>query len=438
MSEMDKIIAKDKNYVAQVYDSHPIVFERGDAVHLIDKNGKRYIDCSGQYSACCLGHSNHELLDALRVQMERLISVNIMFLTEERALLAEKLAELAPGKLNKVLMGVTGSDANEFALKVAKFYKKGGKVLSFWRGFHGSTAGSAAATGKAESIQSNQYISSLLPQGFLHAPPPYCCRCDFGMTYPECDFQCLKYTENLIRHEAGDNLAAVMIEPIMAAGGIIIPPEGYLKKLREICDKYDALLIFDEVVTGIGRTGKMFACEHSGVVPDILVTRKALTGGYIPGSAVIMREDIGDFMDKIVLHGHTHTAYPLMCRSALTNLEIIQREGLCDHSAAVGEYFIDSLKRLASRIPLIGEIRGEGLLIGFEVLKDGKSNEPDFELGKKLFQEFLDRGLIVELESFKHLDTSVIVFHPPLILQKEHVDQIMDIIKASFKVLCRE
>lgn len=436
MSEMDKIIARDKSYVAQVYDSHPIVFERGDSVYLIDKNGRRYIDCSGQYSACSLGHSNHELLDALKEQMDRLISVNIMFLTEERAALAETLAELAPGRLNKVLMGVTGSDANEFALKVAKFYKRGGKVLSFWRGFHGSTAGSAAATGKAESIQSNQYISSLLPQGFLHAPPPYCCRCDFGMSYPECDFQCLKYTENLIRHEAGDNLAAVMIEPIMAAGGVIIPPEGYLEKLREICDKYDALLIFDEVVTGIGRTGTMFACEHSGVEPDILVTGKALTGGYIPGSAVIMREDIGAFMDKIVLHGHTHTAYPLMCRSALTNLEIIRREKLCDHSARMGEFLLNSLKKLSARIPQMGEIRGRGLLIGFEVVKDKGGNEPDYELGKKLFQDFLDRGLIVELESFRHLDTSVIVFHPPLILQKEHAERIMDIIKASFSSLC--
>ncbi|MCK5674016.1 MAG: aspartate aminotransferase family protein, partial [Spirochaetales bacterium] len=365
-------------------------------------------------------------------QMDRLISVNIMFITEERVELAKQLARIAPDGLNKVIMGVTGSDANEFALKVAKFYKKGGKVLSFWRGFHGSTAGSAAATGKAENIQTNQYISELLPQGFLHAPPPYCYRCDFGKEYPGCDLHCLKFLENLIKHEAGDNLAAVMIEPIMAAGGVIIPPEGYLEKLRELCNKYDALLIFDEVVTGIGRTGKMFSCEHWGVSPDILVTGKALTGGYIPGSAVIMREDIGEFMNKIILHGHTHTAYPLMCCSALANLKIIERDDLCSHVKIVGDYFLSNLKELGKEIPQIGEIRGKGLLIGFEVVENKVTKTPDYELGQKLSNRFLEKGLIVELESFRHLDTSVIVFHPPLIIKKEHIDSILRIIKESF------
>lgn len=426
------IIEKDKKWIAQVYDSYPIVFEKGESIFLIDKMGKKYIDCSGQYSACSLGHNNRELVDALKKQMDRLISVNIMFITEERVELARQLARIAPKGLNKILMGVTGSDAIEFALKVVKFYKKGGKIISFWRGFHGSTAGSAAATGKSESIQSNQYISELMPQGFLHAPPPYCYRCDFGKEYPGCDLHCLKFLENMIRYEAGENLAAIMIEPVMAAGGIIIPPDGYLKKLRELCDKYDALLVFDEVVTGIGRTGKMFACEHWDVTPDILVTGKALTGGYIPGSAVIMREDIGEFMDKIVLHGHTHTAYPLMCCSAVTNLKIIERDDLCSHVEAVGSYFLSSLKQLSNRIPQMGEVRGKGLLIGFEVVVDKVTRIPDYDLCQILFKSFLEKGLIVELESFSHLDTSVIVFHPPLIIKKDHIDSILGIIEESF------
>lgn len=429
---MNDIVCADRKWIAQVYDSNPIVFERGESVFLIDTDGKRYIDCSGQYSACSLGHNNKELKEAIKEQLDRLVSVNIMFVTQERVALAEMLARIAPKGLNKVLLGVTGSDANEFALKVVKYYKKGGKILSFWRGFHGSTAGSAAATGKAESIQSNSYISELLPQGFLHAPPPYCYRCDFDKTYPECNLYCLDFAEKLIKHEAGDHLAAIMIEPIMAAGGVIVPPDGYLKKLRQLCDKYDALLVFDEVVSGIGRTGKMFACEQWGVYPDILVTGKALTGGYIPGSAVIMRDDIGDFIHTIVLHGHTHTAYPLMCRSAIKNLEIIERENICSHVEAVGNYFISRLRELAEKIPHMGEVRGRGLLIGFEVVKDPASKIPDYELGKELFRTFLKNGLIVELESFRHLDTSVIVFHPPLIIEKGHVDAIIRIIQKSF------
>ncbi len=432
MSAMKQTIELDKRSVAQVYDSNPIVFERGESVYLIDQEGNRYIDCSGQYSACSLGHDNQELIEALHTQMKKLISVNIMFITEERVGLAEKLVSIAPNGLTKVLMGVSGSDANEFALKVAKFYKKGGKILSLWRGFHGSTAGSAAATGKAEAIQTDPHISELLPSGFVHAPPPYCYRCDFGKEYPSCEIHCLKFLENVIRNEANRNLAAILIEPIMAAGGVIIPPQGYMKRLREICDKYDALLIFDEIVTGIARTGKMFACEHWGIAPDILVVGKALTGGYIPGSAVIMREDIGNAMDKVVIHGHTHTAYPLMCRSAITNLDIIARDNLCAHVMNVGAYFISRLSTLSQRFSQIGDIRGMGLLIGFEVVTDQESRRPDFYLGKRLFRRLLEKGLIVELESFEHLDTSVIVFHPPLVIENRHVDSIISIIEEAF------
>ena len=356
-----------------------------------------------------------------------------MFVTEERAELAKTLSQIAPKGLEKVLFGCTGSDANEFALKLAKYYKGGGKIISFRRGFHGSTAGSAAATGKSETIQENTSIAELLPRGFLHSSPPYCYRCDFGKEPDSCGFQCLRFLEQTILHEGGDKIAAIITEPVFAAGGVIVPPEGFLKGLRELCDKYNALLIFDEVVTGFGQTGSMFACQQWDVVPDILVTGKALTGGYIPGSVVIARRDIGEAADKLTLHGHTHSCYPLMCASAQKNIEIILRDGLCERSASVGGYLISELRRLQNRFEAIGDVRGLGLLAGFELVKDRKTKEADYELGEKLFKTMLVKGLITELESRKNLENVVIVLHPPLITEKVHIDEAIGIIEESLE-----
>lgn len=430
---MYDVISEDREWFLQVYGSQPVVFRSGDGVFLRDTSGKQYLDFSAHFSSCSLGHNNRELIEALREQMDRLISVSPMFVTEERVALAKTLCRLAPKGLTKCVFGCTGSDANEFALKAAKYYRGGGKIISFWRGYHGATAGAAAATGKAETIQVEPRIAELLPRGFIHASPPYCYRCDFGRAYPSCDLFCLKFLETQIHHEGEDHIAALIIEPVLAAGGVIVPPEGYLPELRRLCDKYGILLIFDEVVTGIGRTGTMFACEHWDVTPDILVLGKALTGGYIPGSAVIVRQDIGNALNKLVLHGHTHSAYPLMCASASKNLEIIQRDHLCDHVRDVGMYLMRRLDELKAEFPVIGDVRGIGLLQGIEIVKDRDTKEPDHALGLALFKDFLSKGLVTELESRANLNNCVIVLHPPLITQKEHVDAAVDIMRRSFQ-----
>lgn len=425
-------IQKDRQYLMQVYSPEPIVMERGEGMYLHDKEGKAYLDFSAQFSSCSLGHGHRELTEAIEEQLHKVVSVTSMFVTEERAALAETLAGIAPPGLEKVLFGCTGSDANEFALKLAKYYQGGGKIISFRRGFHGSTAGSAAATGKSETIQENTSIAELLPRGFIHSSPPYCYRCDFGKEPAGCGLQCLNFLEQTILHEGGDKVAAVITEPVFAAGGVIVPPEGFLKGLRELCDKYNALLIFDEVVTGFGQTGSMFACEQWGVTPDILVSGKALTGGYIPGSVVIARRDIGEAADALTLHGHTHSCYPLMCAAAQKNIEIILRERLCEQAASVGSYLIGELRRLQDRFAAIGDVRGVGLLAGFELVKDRGTKEADYELGQRLFETMLSKGLITELESRKNLRNTVVVLHPPLITEKKHADEAIRIIEESF------
>ena len=430
---MRRVVELDRKYNVQVYSPEPIVFASADGMVIKDMDGKEYLDFSAQFSSCSLGHNNEEMIRAIEEQMRKLLCVTSMFVTEERVRLAQKLVDITPNGLDRVLLGCTGSDANEFALKAAKVYKGGGKIFSFWRGFHGSTGASAAATGKSETIQENTSISELLPRGFVHTSPAYCYRCDFGQKPEGCGFQCLQYLEKQILHEGGEKVAAVMTEPVFAAGGVIVPPKGYLPQLRALCDRYGALLIFDEVVTGFGQTGAMFACQHEHVTPDILVSGKALTSGYIPGSMVMMRADIGQKMDGLTLHGHTHSFYPGICAAAMKNIEIIQREQLVENAAAVGAYLHDGLLALMEKYPQIGDVRGLGLLQGFELVRDRESREAHYELGQTLFEIMLDNGLITELESRRNLENVVIVLHPPLITSKSDVDEALRIIDESMR-----
>ena len=420
----------------QCYTTDDIVFTRAEGVYMYDENDKAYLDFSGQFSSDSLGHANKEMVKAISDQLMKIANVTSCFATEERAALAEKLVEITPKGLDRVMLGVTGSDANEFALKAAKLYQGGGKIISFRRGFHGSTAGSAAATGKAETIQENAGIAELLPNGFVHSSPPYCYRCDFGKSVENCGFQCLKYLEQTILQEGGEKVAALITEPIFAAGGVIVPPSGFLKGVRELCDKYGILLIFDEVVTGLGQTGTMFACEHEHVVPDILVTGKALTSGYVPGSAVIMRKEIGEKLDQVMLHGHTHSCYPLACVAALKNIEIIERDHLVENSRIVGQYLHEQLKKLKEEFPEIGDVRGRGLLQGFEI-EDSPTGIDKWIFGQRLYEMMLANGLVTELESRKNLSNVVIVLHPALIVTEKDVNQAVAIVKDSL-MACRQ
>ena len=431
-----QVIEKDKKYLVQCYTTDDIVFTRAEGVYMYDENGKAYLDFSGQFSSDSLGHANKEMVKAISDQLMKIANVTSCFATEERAALAEKLIEITPEGLDRVMLGVTGSDANEFALKAAKLFRGGGKIISFRRGFHGSTAGSAAATGKAETIQENAGIAELLPNGFVHSAPPYCYRCDFGKCVEDCGFQCLKYLEQTILQEGGEKVAALITEPIFAAGGVIVPPPGFLKGVRELCDKYGILLIFDEVVTGLGQTGTMFACEYEQVTPDILVTGKALTSGYVPGSAVMMRKEIGEKLDQVMLHGHTHSCYPLSCTAALKNIEIIERDHLVENSRDVGQYLHEQLEKLKEEFPEIGDVRGRGLLQGFEI-EDSPAGLDKWTLGQRLYETMLTNGLVTELESRKNLSNVVVVLHPALIVTEKNVDQAVAIVKDSL-MECRQ
>ena len=396
---MQDYLAQDSKIVSQVYARDPLVISGGEGVFLYDINGKKYYDFSAHYSACSLGHNHPELIEAISKQLSTLVSVSAQFATRERVALAKRLISLSGGYYKKVLFGCTGSDAIEFALKAAKYYKGQGVIISFWRGYHGATAGSAAATGKAETIQTDSSIVSLLPSGFLHLSPPYCYRCDYKKEYPSCNLFCVDFIKKRVAYDGYNNVAAIITEPIQAAGGVIVPPSGYMDAIQKLCRELDALLIFDEVVTGFGRTGLLFACQHWDVYPDIMVVGKALTGGYIPGSAVLMTSGVGEAMDKLTLHGHTHSAYPLMCVSALKNIDIIENKNLSDNAARVGNIIIECLQKMMKKYSFIGDIRGMGLLIGIEIVQGCNSRQADYQMAYKLYSRLREAGIITELES---------------------------------------
>lgn len=415
-------ISLERQRYLQSYRSQPRSMAGGEGVYLTDDAGRRYLDFSAQFSAAAVGHAHPEMIEALTQELHRGVGITSQFVTEVRARLAERLCGLMPDGLDTCLFGVTGADAIEFALKVAKIVNGGGEILGFRRAYHGATAGAAAATGKRETIQRDRAIRQLLPSGFRHFSPPYCYRCDFDQAYPGCDLLCLRYLERQIRNVGAENVAAVIVEPVIAGGGVIVPPPGYLHDLVEFCQHEHVLVIFDEVVTGFGRTGAMFAFERAGVVPDVVVVGKALTGGYVPGSGVVVRREHKEVLDRYPLHGHTHSGYPLMCRAALTLIDLLERDSLPARAQRVGGYLGDQLAALKQVHPSIGDVRGVGLLWGVEIVRPG-TTEPDYEGASRLVELLLEEGLVVEAEIDAGLGTSILVMHPPLTLEEDHVEE---------------
>lgn len=426
-------LERDDRVISQVYSRDPLVMTRGDGMYLQDIDGKRYLDFSAHYSSCCLGHAHPKLNRVISEQLGIITSLSAQFSSRERVHLAEDLLAAAGHPYKKVLLGCTGSDANEFALKAAKVRSGGGAIVSFWRGYHGATAGSAAATGKAETIQTNTGIAELLPSGFLHVAPPYCYRCDYNKTFPECGLFCISFIRTRLAQDGISRPAGIIIEPVQAAGGVIVPPPGFAEALRALCTDLGCPLIYDEVVTGMGRTGKLFAFMHGPVRPDILVIGKALTGGYIPGSAVLMDRKTADAIDDLTLHGHTHSAYPLMCAAASATLEIIRDEDLCVNARNIGNFMLDELRLLQEQYEPLGDVRGIGLLIGLEIVKNRESRKPDHTLAEQIYTNLRNEGVITELESSPRLGSSVIVLHPPLIINREHAEDFIAILSRVLK-----
>ncbi len=426
------------------WSKHPLVMAKAEGVYYWDVAGKRYLDgISGIYVAS-VGHNNRRVIDAITAQYERarVLAANARHQPAGGAT-GQPAGGARPEDLSTVKFQTGGSEVTEAAIKLARQYHKltGSpgkyKIISRYQSWHGSTLGALSASG----LKSRRTVNEPLAPGFLHVFPPTCYRCPFGKSYPECGITCATIVESVVEMEDPSTVAAIMVEPIGHTGGVIDPPDEYLPILREICDRHNILLIFDEIITGIGRTGRMFAAETFGVTPDVLCIAKGMSGGYAPISAMICRERISRaFWGPIAenpgfVEGHTFEGNPISCAAGLAVLgEIIERD-LCGNARAQGARLRQRFEGLAQKYPEIGDIRGKGLFQAIELVKDRatKARFPDsLAVGVKVGRRALEHGLLCRF------DPHWIAFGPPLVVRAEEIDDMVAILDLSLGEILSE
>lgn len=415
---------------------------KGEGVRVTDSEGKTYLDGAAGWQFGAVGHGRVEIGDAIRNQIRDLAIVAPEFANIPAAKLAKKLAEITPANLTKIAFCNSGSEAVETALKIAKQYHmlngepKRHKVINRRGSYAGWTWACMSVGGVYRSAFS--YFEPMVPMA-LRVAPPYCYRCDYGLSYPACELQCAKEIECVILNEGPENISAVLGEPISHSNYVAIPPNEYWPLIRSICDKYGVLLINDEVITGFGRTGKWFACQHWDYAPDIICFAKGMSSGYIPagGAAttakIAEKVESGPFMGLVSFP--TWGGNPVSSAGVLANIAIIERENLVDNSAKMGKYFLEGLKDRLSRHAIVGDIRGIGLLVGIELVADRKTKaffDPELNITYRLFEKMEGKGLLAR--DFE----STIIFTPSLCITKADLDEIIDITDEVIGELAKE
>ncbi len=417
----------------------PPVLVSGRGVRVVDVHGKSYLDGVGALEACAVGHHRQELIDAAVGQYQQLEFLDGFRWASVPAIeLAERLAHLAPGSLNKVFFSPGGSEAVETAIKIARqFHFLNGdphrfKVISRYGAFHGVTYGVMAVDGQYAGTRN--YMFEPLPGFGRFVQPPYHYRCRYCSHEPACTLDCAREIEYVIQCERPETVSAVIMDPVNVAIGVAVPPPEYLPMVRDICSRYGVLFIADEVITGFGRTGRMFCCEHWGVVPDIMTLSKAITSGYAPLGATVVRQEIADKFiggdEAILRHGQTFGGHPVSCAVALKNIEVIEREYLSGRAAELGPYLLAGLQSL-SRHPSFGEARGLGLVGGLEVVRDKTSRAGTVKLGLGLRQIARRNGLI----ALNVHPGNVMFVTPPLTITRGEIDEMIDIFDRSLNEL---
>ncbi|MBF0528178.1 MAG: aminotransferase class III-fold pyridoxal phosphate-dependent enzyme [Deltaproteobacteria bacterium] len=414
---------------------NPIIVDHAKGNYFYDTSGKQYLDFTSMFVYCNLGHADPRVIEAITQQANKLPTVASPFSTEVKARLARLLAEVAPGDINKSYFCTSGAEANEGAIKLARAATGKEKIIARYRSYHGSTYG-------AMSLTSDWRCWAFEPSipGVIHCLDPYCYRCPFGATYPACDLQCAKHVEDVIRFEGSKRIAGFVAETIVGANGIIVPPDGYWQKIREVCDKYGVLLICDEVMTGFGRTGKWFAIEHWGVVPDVITMAKGISSGYVPLGAMSVREWVAKlFEDRPYLHGHTYSNHPLAMAAGAATIEAYKADGLIERAVEMGEYLMNKTLELSDKHPSIGDVRGKGLFVGMELVKSRKTKEPiqdpSFEgpqplsAKMKVVAEAMKEGVYIMPGL-----VSVINLAPPLTISKSDIDYAMAVLDKALMI----
>jgi 4-aminobutyrate aminotransferase len=406
--------------------AYPLAVKRGQGVMVEDVDGNRYLDCAAGIAVCSTGHCHPRVVQAIQEQSSRLLHIcGADFYDPQYISLAERLANLVPGDHSKrVFLGNSGAEAVEAALKLARYNSERSRILAFLGAFHGRTMGAVSLTASKPVYHGG--FGPMLP-GITHVPYGYCYRCAYNLTYPSCDLACIGYIEDVLFARAipAEEVAAVFVEPVQGEGGYIVPPPGWLARLRALCDEYGILLVDDEVQAGMGRTGKMFAIEHWAVEPDILCTAKALGSG-LPIAAMVARDEVMDW--PVGAHGSTFGGNPVCCAAAHATLDVIEQEGLMENAVRVGEHLLGNLRDLAEESRLIGDVRGLGLMVAVELVKDKETKKPAKREADAVTQACFQRGLLV-----LPCGPSSIRFSPPLVITAEQADTAFGIFAEALK-----
>lgn len=412
------------------------IYVGGQGVRLTDIDGKEYIDAMSSGFCACLGYGNLELVEAARSQMAALHScpsfANRASLPEID--LARTLAETAPGDIARFMFTNSGSDADETAIKIVRWYwreqgKDKYKIISLKDAYHGATYGATSASSFPGFT--HKHFGPMLP-GFCQVQNPYCYRCPFGKSYPSCELACAQALEDLIEQEGSRTVGAFLAEPVESAAGTLVPPEEYWPRVMEICKKHDVLLIIDEVITGVGRMGRMWASEHWDIRPDIMVFSKGIASGYMPIAGVGITDEIYRGMtrsDTPFAHVYTYGGHPVSCAVAMKNIEILRRDNLIDRGAQMGLYLHDRLSRLQKRSPWVGDVRGRGLDFGIELVADKETRRPFDPVKKVGFvvkARLLEQGIIVG-----GFGPGNITLGPPLIITRDELDHVLDALERE-------
>ena len=398
----------------------PLPVAGAEGRHFWDYDGKRYLDFASQLVNVSIGHQHPKLVQAIKDQADRLCTIGPPMANDKRSELARLLAEVTPGDLVRSFFTNGGAEANENAIKLARWYTGRHKVIARYRSYHGATAGAVTLTGDPRRWPAEPGIP-----GVVRALDPYTYRCPAGHPDPCPVCTGAPHIEELIQYEGPDTIAAIILETVTGTNGIIVPPDGYLRSVREVCDRHGIVLILDEVMAGFGRTGRWFACDHWDIVPDIITMAKGINSGYVPLGAMTISEAISDWVvDRPFAGGLTYSGHPLACAVAVASIEAFREEGIVENAAAMGDVLAVELPKLAERHPSIGDVRGLGLFWGVELVRNRETKEmlvPFNASGDaaapvvRLAKAAMERGL------FLFVHWNVVMIAPPLTITSEEL-----------------
>jgi taurine---2-oxoglutarate transaminase len=421
-----QVVADAKQFVLHswsVQDAlNPIAVAGAEGRHFWDYDGKRYLDFASQLVNVSIGHQHPKLVAAIKEQADKLCTIGPPMATEPRSTLARLISEVTPGDISMAFFTNGGAEANENAIKLARWYTGRHKVIARYRSYHGATAGAITLTGDPRRWPAEPGIT-----GVVRMFDPYTYRCPAGHPDPCPVCSGAPHLLEILQYEGPQTVAAVILETVTGTNGIIVPPDGYLQSIREVCDRYGILLIADEVMAGFGRTGKWFAVDHWDVVPDIITMAKGINSGYIPLGAMAIREPIAEWIrSRPFAGGLTYSGHPLACAVGVASIEAFREEGIVEHAAEMNDVFREALDELAAKHPSIGEVRGLGCFWGLELVRNRETREmlvpfnaggEDLQPVGRIAKAALERGLYLMTH------WNVIMVCPPLTITREELDE---------------